>query len=144
MEPAIQHVRLPGFVEGRVGGDPPKIFELSIVNPETGLPGERSGDVVRLPAEINERTVLINLNEMDHIDSWRIALLLEAMQRIKAHGGDLVFFGIRDDLRRFFERARLDQVFRIFSTREEALADQGRRPRRLDDDPALKSSDAST
>ena len=90
--------------------------------------GERSGDVVRLPAEINERTVLINLNEMDHIDSWRIAPLLEAMQRIKAHGGNLVFFGIRDDLRRFFERARLDQVFRIFSTREEALADQGRRP----------------
>jgi anti-sigma B factor antagonist len=82
---------------------------------------------MRLPAEINDRAVLINLEELTGIDSRGIALFIEAAQRIAAQGGSLALFGIHDDLRRVFKMTLLDQVFRIFSTREEALADTGRR-----------------
>jgi anti-anti-sigma factor len=124
--PAIQQNRPHSFTDGQIGGNLPKMFALSIANPHTGPTGDGSAEAVRLLAEINEHTVLINLKEMDRPDSWAIALLIEAMQRIKAHGGSLVLFGIRDNVRRFFETTQLDQVFRIFATRGEALADQGR------------------
>lgn len=83
-----------------------------------------SGTPVNLPAEFNDRTILINLNGVTNINSWGIALFIEAMERITAHGGNLVLFGLCDNVRRIFETARLDQVFHIYSTREEALAAQ--------------------
>lgn len=99
-------------------------FELSMANPRAELRDERSMAVANLPAEFNEHTVLVNLNGVTSINSRGIALFMEAMQHITEHGGNLVLFGVRDDVRRVFETTRLDQVFHIYSTREEALADQ--------------------
>lgn len=96
-----------------------------MANPRLELNEERGGAVVNLPAEFNERTVLVNLDGVTSINSWGIAIFMEALQRITEHGGNLVLFGIRDDVRRIFETTRLDQVFHIYSTREEALADRG-------------------
>lgn len=103
---------------------PPEILELSITNPRAGFTDERSGVTVGMPGEFAEQTVLINLNQVTSIDSWGLALFVEMMQRITAHGGNLVLFGIQDNVRHVFEMTRLDQVFRIPSTREEALANQ--------------------
>ena len=83
-------------------------------------------DVVQVPAALNGRTVLIDLNDVTRIDSWGIALFIEALQRITARGGNLVLIGIHDDVRRVFKTAKLDQVFHICSSREEALAESGR------------------
>jgi anti-anti-sigma factor len=102
----------------------PEILELSITNPRAGFTDERSSVTVELPAEFDEQTVLINLNQVARIDSWGLALFIEIMQRITAHGGNLALFGIQGNVRRVFETTRLDQVFRIFSTREEALANR--------------------
>jgi len=84
---------------------------------------EWAGEVVRVPAEFAERTVIIDLNEVTRIDSWGIALFIEAMHRISAHGGNLVLVRIQEDVRRLLETAKLDQVFHICATREEALAE---------------------
>jgi len=96
-------------------------FDLLMTTTHPESADEGAGEVVRVPAEFTERTVLIDLNEVTKIDSWGIALFIEALHRITAHGGNLVLIGIRDDVRRVFETAKLDQVFRICSTREEAL-----------------------
>src|SRR5260221_4843597 len=103
---------------------PPKILELSMVNPRLDLVDERSGKVVRLPSEMSGSNLLINLTKMT-LDSWGIALSIVAMQQITSRGGNVALFGIREDVRRVFESIQLDKVFRIFPTREEALAHQG-------------------
>jgi anti-anti-sigma factor len=69
-----------------------------------------------------EQTVFIDLQHVTEITSSGIALFMESTQRINAHGGSLVLIGVRDEVRRVFETARLDKVFRIFPSREAAIA----------------------
>lgn len=99
-------------------------FEVSTAHAE--LAKEEASNLVIVPAELNDRTILVNFEEVTRIDSEAIAFFMEAMLRIMARGGNLALVGVRENVRRFFETARLDQVFPIYSTREEALADPGR------------------
>ncbi len=77
---------------------------------------------VTVPVEFGERCLLIDLTELTKIDSWGLAIFIEAMRRVTSLGGDLVIFGIRENVLRIFETSKLDSVFQICSTREEALA----------------------
>ena len=104
----------------------PQPFNLWMTTSHPESPDEWAGEVVHVPAEFTERMVLIDLNEVTRIDSWGIALFIEAMHRITAHGGNLVLIRIHDDVRRVLETAKLDQVFHICASREEALAERGR------------------
>jgi anti-sigma B factor antagonist len=65
--------------------------------------------------------VLIDLTGVSYIDSSGIAVLIDAMQRIHAHGGQLALFGMRENVRGVFEIARLDQIFRIFPDKDAAV-----------------------
>jgi len=105
-----------------VNNAPPQPFDLLMVTTHPDSPDEGAGDVVTVPAEFGERSVLIDLSEVTRIDSWGLALFVEAMHRITALGGRLVIFGIRENILRVFETAKLDHVFHICCTREEALA----------------------
>ena len=98
------------------------VFSREHPRPRHG--SERFRTLGRVPTEIRERTVLIDLHEVTSVDSTGLALFMEAMQGISARGGHLVLFGVRDEVRRVFETAKLDRVFHIFASREEALADQ--------------------
>jgi anti-anti-sigma factor len=104
----------------------PQPFNLWMTTCHPESADDCAGDVVRVPAEFTERTVLIDLNEVTRIDSWGIALFIEAMQRITAHGGHLVLIRLHEDVRRVLETAKLDQVFHICANREEALAEHER------------------
>lgn len=66
--------------------------------------------------------ILIDLTGVSYIDSSGLAVLIDAMQRVQSYGGKLALFGIRDSVRNIFEIARLDQVFRIFPTKDAATA----------------------
>jgi anti-anti-sigma factor len=108
------------------GNARPQPFNLWMTTCHPESEDECAGNVVHVPAEFTERTVLIDLHEVTRIDSWGIALFIEAMQRITAHGGHLVLIRLHDDVRRVLETAKLDQVFHICANREEALAEHGR------------------
>ncbi|MEO8354195.1 MAG: STAS domain-containing protein [Chthoniobacteraceae bacterium] len=109
----------------RTSSRSPQPFTLLLTTNHPDSSDEGAGEVVRVPAEFNDRTVIIDLNEVTRIDSWGLALFIEAMQRITACGGNLVLIRIHEDVRRVLETAQLDCVFPIFSTREEALAEHG-------------------
>ena len=113
--------------ETSLGKVTPQPFGLLLVTTHPESAEEGAGDVVRVTAEFCDRSVLIDLTEVTRIDSWGLALFIEAMQRITALGGRLAIFGIRESVLRVLEAAKLDQVFDICSTREEALADHCRR-----------------
>ena len=66
--------------------------------------------------------LLVDLSEVTYLDSSALALLIEAMQRAQAAGGVFALCGLRESIRHVFAIARLDHVFQIFPTREEALA----------------------
>ena len=106
---------------------PPRSFNLwlTICHPESA--DEAAGEVAIIPVEFADETVIIDLIAVTRIDSWGIAIFLEAMQRISEKGGRLVLVGIQHAVRQILETARLDSVFCIYSRRELALAELGHR-----------------
>lgn len=66
--------------------------------------------------------VFIDLTRVTYIDSSGLAVLIEAMQRINAYGGQLALFGVHDAVSNILHIARLDQVFHIYSDKATAAA----------------------
>ena len=56
-----------------------------------------------------------------YIDSSGVATLVEALQIVNRYGGRLVLVGMTARVRGVFEIARLDTVFALASSVEEAL-----------------------
>jgi len=114
--------RLPTLdkARGSRGSAQPFHMLLTTIHPESA--DAWAGEVVHVPVEFSAGAVLFDLEAVTRIDSWGLALFLEAMQRITARGGRLYLIRIDEQVRRILEAARLDQVFHTASTREYALA----------------------
>ncbi len=57
--------------------------------------------------------VYVDLSKVSYIDSSGLATFIDAMQRVQAYGGEFALVALRDNVRKIFEIARLDQVFKI-------------------------------
>lgn len=57
--------------------------------------------------------VHVDLSKVSYIDSSGLATFIDAMQRVQAYGGEFALVALRDNVRKIFEIARLDQVFKI-------------------------------
>jgi anti-sigma B factor antagonist len=69
--------------------------------------------------------IVIDLSRATYIDSAGIAVLILAMQEVKAYGGKFFLSGLQETLRLIFETSRLERVFRIFPDIDAALAASG-------------------
>lgn len=67
------------------------------------------------------RRLIVDLNQVPYMDSSGVATLVEAMQVARRYGGALVLCCLQDRVRSIFEIARLDSVFRIVGSFEEAI-----------------------
>lgn len=65
--------------------------------------------------------LIIDLAEVPYMDSSGVATLVEAMKAARQAGRKLVLCAMQERVRSIFEIARLDMVFTIVDTREEAL-----------------------
>ncbi|XHR28202.1 MAG: STAS domain-containing protein [Chthoniobacteraceae bacterium] len=74
----------------------------------------RLREEVRKVLDKHPHTLYVDFSGVTFIDSSGLAVLIEAMQRINADGGQLALFGIHDAVETIFHIARLDQVFRIY------------------------------
>jgi anti-anti-sigma factor len=72
---------------------------------------------VKMPAR-----VVVDLTRVTYLDSSGLAVLIEAMQNVQEYGGKFAVAGVQESVKHIFEIARLDQVFQIFPTVDEALA----------------------
>ena len=65
--------------------------------------------------------LIIDLNEVPYMDSSGVATLVEAMKVARQSGGKLVLCSMQERVRSIFEIARLDMVFTIVGSTDEAL-----------------------
>jgi anti-sigma B factor antagonist len=65
--------------------------------------------------------LVVDLSGVTYMDSSGVASLVEGMQRVRAYGGQMMLVGPSDRVRSIFEIAKLDTIFSIVATREEAL-----------------------
>ncbi|MFQ5601887.1 MAG: STAS domain-containing protein [bacterium] len=66
------------------------------------------------------KAILVDLKNVKYMDSSGIATLVEALQQVKKYGGKLRLANLRDAVKDVFELSRLDKVFDIFPSIEEA------------------------
>ena len=65
--------------------------------------------------------VVVDLSQVEYIDSSGIAGLVEAYQSARKNGTSFALAAISDPVRRVLQLARLDRVFTLFDTVEAAL-----------------------
>jgi anti-sigma B factor antagonist len=69
-----------------------------------------------------ERKFLIDCGQTAYIDSSGLGVLVSLAKRVRELGGELRIAGLNEDLRSLFELTKLDSLFHISPTAEEALA----------------------
>lgn len=67
------------------------------------------------------RRLVVDLGQVPYMDSSGVATLVEAMQTARRSGSVLVLCNLQTRVRSIFEIARLDTVFRIVATPDDAL-----------------------
>ena len=67
------------------------------------------------------KRVVIDLSEVEYMDSSGLATLVEAMRTAKSHATKLVLCGLNEKVRAIFEIARLHHFFAIVDSVDQAL-----------------------
>jgi anti-sigma B factor antagonist len=65
--------------------------------------------------------VVVNLKKVSYIDSSGLATFVEALQKIKRYDGKLVLAELLPAVRSVFEIAKLDSVFMLTDSEDEAF-----------------------
>jgi anti-sigma B factor antagonist len=68
------------------------------------------------------RLVIADFTNSSYIDSSGLGALVSLSRRLREAGGDLRLVGLNEDLRSLFELTRLDQLFPLYASRDDALA----------------------
>ena len=79
-------------------------------------------DLVQAALDSGERRLLIDFSQTGYIDSSGLGALVSISKRIREAGGDLRLSGLNEDLRSLFELTKLDTLFSIAETPQQALA----------------------
>lgn len=66
--------------------------------------------------------LLIDLSHVNYMDSSGVATLVEGLQAIRTYGGHLRLISLGSSVKAVFELSRLDKIFEIYDTLDEAIA----------------------
>lgn len=64
--------------------------------------------------------LLVDFSDVDYIDSSGLATLVEFVRLMEPYGGKLALFGLKPKVRAIFDLVRLDELFTIAATEQEA------------------------
>lgn len=81
---------------------------------------ELKDDVIKL-LESGSRKFLLDFEDTGYIDSSGLGVLVSLSKKIREKGGEMRLAGLNEDLRTLFELTKLDTLFYIADTRDEAL-----------------------
>jgi len=66
--------------------------------------------------------ILVNLNGVSYVDSSGLATLVEMLKKTRVYGGKLRISNLAPKVKSLFEITKLEKLFEIFETEEEAIA----------------------
>jgi anti-sigma B factor antagonist len=79
-------------------------------------------ELIQTALDQGARRILVDFSETGYIDSSGLGALVSISKRVREVGGDLRLSGLNDDLRSLFELTKLDTLFTIADTPQQALA----------------------
>ena len=84
--------------------------------------GPLLGDAVNEATANGYRRLVLDLSQLEFLDSTGLSLLVEARRRMLAKTGDVTVVCASENVRQIFSLTGLDQVFSIVPTRDQAFA----------------------
>ncbi|MEO7994513.1 MAG: STAS domain-containing protein [bacterium] len=69
-----------------------------------------------------QHRVLVNLSDISYLDSAGLGVLVSGLKFATRQNGDLRMWGLQDEVKNIFQLTRLNKVFQIFDTEEQAMA----------------------
>lgn len=66
--------------------------------------------------------IVVDLAQVDFIDSTALATLVQGLKRAREQNGEIFLSSLRAPVRMVLEMTRLDKVFEIYATKEDAVA----------------------
>jgi anti-sigma B factor antagonist len=69
-----------------------------------------------------QRRFVVDFSRTGYIDSSGLGALVTISKQVREQGGDMRLAGLNEDLRALFELTKLDTLFAITDTAEQALA----------------------
>ena len=100
------------------------INETLVVRPQGEIDLGRSPDLRKQMGAFiasSPKRLVVDLSAVSYMDSSGVATLVEALQQCRAASISLTLSAMQDRVRSIFEIARLDMVFTITNTTEEAM-----------------------
>lgn len=96
---------------------------VEIINLDRATISEAEDLKEKLVAKINVgyKKVIIDLTEVEFLDSTFLGVIVGTLKRVAKAGGDLKLVGFRPNVRSMFELTRLFRVFESYSELQEAL-----------------------
>lgn len=88
---------------------------------DTSTPREFEAQLLNL-IERGERHLVFDLEQVEHVSSNGLRVLLRAFKQVTAVNGRMVFHSLNERVRRIFEIGGFTMIFRVYHTREEAVA----------------------
>jgi anti-anti-sigma factor len=71
--------------------------------------------------EENKKNIVIDLSEVEFMDSFFLGAIVSGLKKCRNLNGDIYLAQMSQSLRPLFELMNLEEVFKIFPTKEEAL-----------------------
>ncbi len=97
---------------------------VEIVNSDRATLNEAARFKPTINQRIDEgfRYFIIDLSDCDFIDSTFLGVLVHSLKRIRRREGQMRLIGFKPPVKSMFELTRMDKVFKIHETVEEALS----------------------
>ena len=71
--------------------------------------------------ELKNRKFILNLEEVEQMNSSGLNLIINLLTKIRNKGGELLIIHAEGSVRKLFEISKLTKVFKIYNSKEEAV-----------------------
>ncbi len=95
--------------------------------PMEELDASNSADFKRDIGSVLDSTtkLALDLSRLRFVDSSGLGAFISCLRKLNAKGGDLKLYGMSKQVRAVFELVRMDRIFDILATKDEAVAEFG-------------------
>jgi stage II sporulation protein AA (anti-sigma F factor antagonist) len=75
----------------------------------------------KLDNEVGIKNMILNLEDVDFIDSSGLGFIIGRYKRISNHGGELKIINIKESINKVFKLSGILKIVEIFTSEQEAL-----------------------
>ena len=99
-----------------------EIKELKVVGELDALVAPKLKERITKLVEGDSTKFIIDFEEVTHINSLAMGILRGKLKVVKEMGGDIKLIKLNEHMKTIFEMIGLDEIFEIYETEDEAVA----------------------